>query len=82
MHTRDIAAALESLRRRFSQEGIPSAVIGALALRHYGYLRHPKDIDICFHPRGWTGSMPPLSDRAWCPGDLGSGRACARLDTR
>ncbi len=33
MHSRDIAAALESLRRRLSQEGVTFAVIGALALR-------------------------------------------------
>jgi hypothetical protein len=28
------------------QEGIPFAVIGALALRYYGYVRHTEDIDI------------------------------------
>ena len=52
MHSHDIAAALESLRRRLSQEGIPFAVIGALALRHYGYIRHTEDIDILLTPEG------------------------------
>jgi hypothetical protein len=52
VHSHDIAAALESLRRRLSQEGIPFAVIGALALRHYGYIRHTEDIDILLTPEG------------------------------
>ncbi len=52
MHSRDIATALDSLRRRLSQEGIPFAVIGALALRHYGYVRHTEDIDILLTPEG------------------------------
>lgn len=52
MHSRDIAAALESLRRRLSELGIPFAVIGALALRHHGYVRHTEDIDILLTPAG------------------------------
>src|SRR5437899_1006871 len=50
MHSRDIAAALESLRLRLAEEGIPFAVIGALALRSYGYVRHTEDIDILTTP--------------------------------
>lgn len=46
VHARDIAAVLESLSRHLAQEGIPFALIGALALRHYGYVRHTEDIDI------------------------------------
>jgi hypothetical protein len=46
VHARDVAAVLESLRRRLADEGIPFALIGALALRHYGYVRHTEDIDI------------------------------------
>ena len=52
MHSRDIAAALESLRLRLAEEGIPFAVIGALALRSYGYVRHTEDIDILTTPEG------------------------------
>jgi len=52
VHSRDIAGALESLRRRLSQESIPFVVIGALALRHYGYVRHTEDIDILLTPEG------------------------------
>lgn len=46
LHSRDIAAVLDSLRRRLADEGIPFALIGALALRQYGYVRHTEDIDI------------------------------------
>jgi len=46
VHARDIATVLDALRRRLAQEGIPFAVIGALALRHYGFVRHTEDIDI------------------------------------
>jgi len=51
-HSRDIASALDSLRRRLSQEATPFAVIGALALRHYGDIRHPEHIDILLTPEG------------------------------
>lgn len=52
VHARDIAAVLESLRRRLADEGISFALIGALALRHYGYVRHTEDIDILTTPEG------------------------------
>lgn len=46
MHTKDIASALEKIKRLFEQEGIPFALLGAQAMRHYGYVRHTEDIDI------------------------------------
>ncbi|MHC4338640.1 MAG: hypothetical protein ACYSX0_00305 [Planctomycetota bacterium] len=46
MHTRDIAAALAELRDTLEKEAIPFAVIGALAMRQHGYVRHTEDIDI------------------------------------
>lgn len=52
MHAGDIAAALESLRQRLAREEIPFAVIGALALRHHGYVRHTEGIDILTTPEG------------------------------
>src|SRR3989304_7992230 len=51
-HSRDIAPVLESLRRRFAEADIPFAVVGAIALQHYGYLRHTEDIDIATTPEG------------------------------
>lgn len=52
LHSRDIAEVLESLRRRLADEEIPFALIGALALRPYGYVRHTEDIDILTTPEG------------------------------
>lgn len=52
MHAQDIAAALELLRRRLAEEGIRFAVIGALALRQYGFVRATEDIDILTTPEG------------------------------
>jgi len=52
MHSHDIALVLESLRERLAQQGVPFAVIGALALRYYGYVRHTEDIDILTTPDG------------------------------
>lgn len=46
MHTRDIASALEKIKKLFEQEGIPFALLGAQAMRHYGYIRHTEDIDL------------------------------------
>lgn len=51
-HSRDIATVLESLRRRFADADIPFAVVGAIALQHYGYMRHTEDIDIVTTPDG------------------------------
>ncbi len=45
-HTRDIAETLAALRDLLAHEGIPFAVIGALAMRQHGYVRHTEDIDI------------------------------------
>jgi Nucleotidyl transferase AbiEii toxin, Type IV TA system len=46
VHARDIGTVLESLRQRLGDEGIPFALIGALALRYHGYVRFTEDIDI------------------------------------
>lgn len=51
-HTMDIAKVLEDLTRRLDEEGIPFAIIGALAMRHHGYVRHTEDIDILTTPEG------------------------------
>ncbi|MDQ7778438.1 MAG: hypothetical protein RDV41_01860 [Planctomycetota bacterium] len=50
VHQKDIAAALEELGRRLAGEGVPFAVLGALAARCYGYARHTEDIDILTTP--------------------------------
>ncbi len=48
----DIATVLAELTRRLDEEGIPFAIIGALAMRHHGYVRHTEDIDILTTPEG------------------------------
>jgi hypothetical protein len=45
-HLDDLAKALDGLQRRLELEGIPFAVVGALALRQHGYVRFTEDIDI------------------------------------
>jgi hypothetical protein len=45
-HMNDLRTALESLRKRFAEEGIAFAVIGALAVRRHGHARYTEDIDI------------------------------------
>ncbi len=67
VHSHDIAAALESLRRRLSQEGIAFAVIGALALRQYGYVRHTEDIDLLLTPEGLEKLHTTLVGRGIVP---------------
>jgi hypothetical protein len=71
VHSHDIAAALEALRRRLSQEGIPFAVIGALALRHYGYVRHTEDIDLLLTPDGLEKLLATLVGRGLVPRGVG-----------
>lgn len=51
-HSRDIGIVLEALRTRLGEAGIPFAVVGAIALQHYGYVRHTEDIDIVTTPEG------------------------------
>ena len=52
MHAKDISSALESLARRLDEEGVPFAVLGALAVREYGHVRYTEDIDILTTAQG------------------------------
>jgi len=45
-HMKDLAAALQSLKKRFDEEGINFAVIGAMAVQRHGHWRFTEDIDI------------------------------------
>jgi len=67
MHARDMAAVLESLRRRLAEEGIPFAVVGAIALRQYGIVRATEDIDIVTTPEGLTRIHETLVGRGIVP---------------
>jgi len=48
----DVQKALESLASRLAQLDIPYAVVGALALNAYGYVRATVDIDILLTREG------------------------------
>ncbi|MCI0341885.1 MAG: nucleotidyl transferase AbiEii/AbiGii toxin family protein [Planctomycetales bacterium] len=52
VHAENIARALEWLRGALDRAGIPFALVGGLALRHYGYARFTEDIDILTTPVG------------------------------
>jgi hypothetical protein len=52
LHQKDVADALEALARRLEEEDIPFALVGALAMRHHGYVRHTEDIDVLTTPDG------------------------------
>lgn len=67
MHSRDIVAALEFLREALGRERIPFALLGALALRHYGYSRFTEDIDILTSPEGLERIHEALVGRGLLP---------------
>ncbi|MGE0191205.1 MAG: hypothetical protein AB7T63_04100 [Planctomycetota bacterium] len=71
MHAKDIAQALEDLRDRLSQAGVPFAVIGALAMRQYGYIRYTEDIDILTTPEGLDRIHAELIGRGLVPRESG-----------
>jgi hypothetical protein len=67
LHSKDIAEALVELRASFEREGIPFAVIGALAMQQYGYVRHTEDIDIVTTPEGLARIHERLVGRGIVP---------------
>lgn len=67
MHAKDVAEALASLRTEFEREGIPFAVIGALALRQHGYTRFTEDIDLVTTPEGLRRLHEALIGRGFVP---------------
>lgn len=66
-HTRDIGAVLGSLQRRLNEEGIPFAVVGAIALQHYGFIRHTEDIGLLTTPDGLDRIHERLVGRGLVP---------------
>lgn len=67
MHSQDIAAALEFLRDALGRAKIPFGIIGALALRHYGYSRFTEDIDILTTPEGLDAIHREIVGRGLVP---------------
>lgn len=52
MHSDDLQKTLAELTSRLEKEGIPFALLGALSMRFYGYVRYTEDIDILTTPEG------------------------------
>jgi hypothetical protein len=52
LHMKDLTITLREFSEQLAQENIPFAVIGALAMRQYGYVRFTEDIDIVTTPGG------------------------------
>lgn len=52
MGTSDVQHALEKLARLLDEDGIPYAVVGAMALNAYGYRRLTVDVDVLLTPAG------------------------------
>jgi hypothetical protein len=48
----DVQRALEKVARLLEEDGIPYAVIGAMALNAYGYRRVTVDVDLLLTPEG------------------------------
>ncbi len=67
MHTKDIATVLDRLTRRLNEAGIPFALIGALAMRHHGYVRHTEDIDLLTTPEGLDAIHEQFVGRGMLP---------------
>jgi hypothetical protein len=67
VHAKDVADALAALRDACKREGIPFAVIGALAMRQSGYVRFTEDIDIVTTREGLERIHERLIGRGWVP---------------
>ena len=48
----DVQKALEKLARTLDAQGIPYAIIGAMALNEFGYRRVTVDVDVLLTPEG------------------------------
>jgi hypothetical protein len=52
MGNSDVQHALEKIARLLAEDGIPYAIVGAMALNAYGYRRLTVDVDILLTPAG------------------------------
>jgi hypothetical protein len=67
MHERDLRFALLMLKVQLDREGIPFAVIGAVAMQEHGYVRHTEDIDIVTTAEGLDRIHERLIGRGFRP---------------
>ncbi len=71
MHAQDVLDALVALRQECQREGIPFAVVGALAWRQHGYVRFTEDIDIVTTREGLAKIHDRLVGRGLVPRGVG-----------
>ena len=70
----DVHRALERLARTLDEQGIPYAVIGALALNEWGYRRVTVDVDVLLTPEGLAALRQAVLGRGYIekfPGSRG-----------
>ncbi len=67
MHSKNLVQALRDLQGDLGREGVPFAVIGALAMFQHGYVRHTEDIDIVTTPGGLQVIHDKLIGRGLVP---------------
>src|SRR5687768_9795630 len=49
----DVQHALEKIARLLEEDGIPYAIVGAMALNAYGYRRLTANLDVLLNPEGF-----------------------------
>ncbi len=70
----DVHRALERLARTLDEQGIPYAIIGALALNEWGYRRVTVDVDVLLTPEGLASLRQAVLGRGYVekfPGSRG-----------
>jgi hypothetical protein len=61
----DVQRAMEKLVRLLEQEGIPYAIVGALALNEYGYRRATEDVDVLLTRDGLSAFKKAFLGRSY-----------------
>src|SRR5262249_30207139 len=67
LHEKDLWNALADLRRACEAEGIPFGVVGAIALRANGFIRHTEDLNIVTTAEGLARIHARLVGRGLAP---------------
>lgn len=62
-----VAAAARSVSGRLEEQGVPCAIIGAVACAAYGHVRATTDVDILINARDADALRAALVGRGWAP---------------
>jgi|CXWL01.1.fsa_nt_gi hypothetical protein len=83
MGTADVQQALERLAATLDREGIPYAIVGAMALNEHGYRRATVDVDVLLSKEGLAALKAAVLGRGYVekfPGSRGLRDAVAGVD--